>query len=121
MGSTPDTRLDATFAAPFGLELLGVPLIPTLVAQLDPLPPELADLPLPPALAASLIHAALVLADAVAVRTLLVHGVRLRSMRCGESAGQETKLASAALLRPKAFHDRRRLHNRLRSALKCEI
>jgi len=53
MGSTPDTRLDATFLALFGLGLLGVPLTPTLVAQLDPLPPELADLPLPLALAAS--------------------------------------------------------------------
>jgi hypothetical protein len=44
MGSTPDTRLDATFLTLFGLGLLGVlSLIPTLVREFDAVSPELAE------------------------------------------------------------------------------
>jgi len=64
---------------------------------------ELADLPSLPALVSSLIHAMLLLDIAVAVGTLLAHGVRLRSTMCGEDTGQETNLASAAPPVPRAF------------------
>lgn len=81
MSESTNTRFGKTFLALFGLGFLGVlSLIPTLLDQLETLPPELADLPLPVAIAASLINSVLLLAVAVAVGTLLAHRVGLRSV-----------------------------------------
>jgi membrane protease YdiL (CAAX protease family) len=81
MSESTNIRFGKTFLALFGLGLLGVlSLIPTLLGQLETLPPALADLSLPVALAVSLINSVLLLAVAVAIGTLLAHRVGLRSV-----------------------------------------
>ena len=75
------TRFGKVFLALFALGLTGVvALIPTVIDQLDMLPPELAALPLPVAVALSLINPIILLAIAVAIGTLLAHRVGLRSL-----------------------------------------
>jgi hypothetical protein len=79
--STDNTRFVKTFLALFGLGLLGVlSLIPTIIDQLDALPPELAALPVPLTIALSLLNIVVLLAISVAVGTLLAHRVGLRSL-----------------------------------------
>ena len=87
IGTTKDTdskgtnRFGMTFLALFGLGLLGVlSLIPSVVNQLDILPPELADLSAPVAVLISLANSMVLLAISVAVGTLLAHRVGLRSL-----------------------------------------
>ena len=76
-----NTRFGKTFLALFGLGLLGVlSMIPTVIGQLDALPPELADLPAPLAVALSLASPAVLLAISVAIGTLVAHRVGLRSL-----------------------------------------
>jgi len=78
---TGRTRFGKTFLALFGLGSLGVlSAIPTLSGQLDALPPELADLPLPLTAALALINPLILLAIAVAVGLLLAGRVGLRSL-----------------------------------------
>lgn len=75
------SRFGRTFLALFGLGLLGVlSMLPTVIGQLDALPPELADLPAPLAVALSLVNLAILLVISVAVGTLLAHRVGLRSL-----------------------------------------
>ena len=76
-----ETRFGKTFLALFGLGFLGVlSMIPMVIDQLDALPPELADLPAPLAVALSLASPAVLLAISVAVGTLAAHRVGLRSL-----------------------------------------
>lgn len=76
-----NTRFGKTFLALFGLGFIGVlSLIPTIMGQLESLPPELADMPLPLVVIVSLVNPALLLAVAVAIGVLLAHRVGLRSL-----------------------------------------
>jgi hypothetical protein len=75
------TRFWRVFVVLFGMGMVGVlALVPTVLGQLDQVPPELAELP--PALVAvvSLLNPAILLAVAVAVGTLTAHRVGLRSL-----------------------------------------
>jgi hypothetical protein len=79
--TTGKTRFGKVFLALFALGLPGVvALIPTVIDQLDMLPPELADLPAPVAVALALLNPIILLAIAVAIGTLLAHRVGLRSL-----------------------------------------
>jgi len=79
--TTGKTRFGKTFLA---LVALGVPgvltLIPMTLAQLDALPPEMLELPVPLTVALALLNPLILLAIAVAVGTLLAHRVGLRSL-----------------------------------------
>jgi hypothetical protein len=58
-GTSPidDTRFGKTFLTLFGLGLLGIlALIPTIMTQLDALPPELTAMPMPVVVLLSLIN-----------------------------------------------------------------
>lgn len=79
--TTVPTRFVKTFFVLFGLGLPGIlSLIPTIIGQLDALPPELAAMPKPALVALSLLNPLILLAIAVAVGTLLAHRVGLRSL-----------------------------------------
>lgn len=82
MNQTPaSTHFGKTFLALFGLGFLGVlTLIPTIMTQLDALPPEMAALPTPVVVLLSLLNPSILLAIAVAVGALLAHRVGLRSL-----------------------------------------
>lgn len=76
-----NTRFGKTFLALFALGFIGVlSLIPTIMSQLDALPPEMAELPTPQVVTLSLVNSALLLAVAVTIGTLLAHRVGLRSL-----------------------------------------
>lgn len=76
-----NTRFIKTFLALFGLGFIGVlSLIPTIMGQLEALPPEMAELPTPLVVILSLLNPTLLLVVAVAVGTLLAHRVDLRSL-----------------------------------------
>ncbi|MBN1262683.1 MAG: CPBP family intramembrane metalloprotease [Anaerolineae bacterium] len=79
--ATGKTRFGKTFLA---LVLLGVPGIlaslPMALNQVQALPPEMLELPVPLTVALALFNASLLLAVAVAVGTLLAHRVGLRSL-----------------------------------------
>lgn len=80
-GPTSHTVFVKTFAALFGLGLLGVlSMVPVVISQLDMLPPEMADLPAALLVVISLASPAIMLAISVAVGTLLAHRVGLRSL-----------------------------------------
>lgn len=79
--SPTNTRFGKTFLALLALGLPGIlSLIPTVMEQLDLLPPEMAELPLPVIMAISLLNPLILLAIGVAVGTLLAHRVGLRSL-----------------------------------------
>lgn len=79
--SAGNIRFVRTFFALFGLGLLGVlSMIPSIIGQLDILPPELADLSAPVAVLISLANIIILLAISVAVGTLLAHRVGFRSL-----------------------------------------
>lgn len=80
--STPtNTRFVKTFLALLGLGFIGVlSLMPSIMGQLDALPPEMAELPVPLVVILSLLNPTLLLVVAVAVGTLLAHRVGLRSL-----------------------------------------
>ncbi len=79
--STGNTRFFKTFLALFGLGLLGVlSLVPTIITQLDAVPPELAALPAPLLVAVLALNPLILLAISVAVGTLLAHRVGLISL-----------------------------------------
>jgi membrane protease YdiL (CAAX protease family) len=75
------TRFGRVFLALFALGLPGVvALIPTVIDQLDLLPPALVDMPAPVAVALALLNPIILLAIALAIGTLLAHRVGLRSL-----------------------------------------
>ena len=79
--STGKTHFGKTFLALFALGFIGVlTLIPTVIDQLELLPPELAALPAPAAVALSLVNVVILLALPVAIGTLVAHRVGLRSL-----------------------------------------
>ncbi len=79
--STGKTQFGKTFLALFALGFIGVlTLIPTVIDQLELLPPELAALPAPLAVALSLVNVVILLALPVAIGTLVAHRVGLRSL-----------------------------------------
>lgn len=79
--ATGQTRFGKTFLALFALGIPGLlSLIPTIMDQLEALPPELADMGTPAVIALSLLNPMILLAIAVAVGTLLAHRVSLRSL-----------------------------------------
>ena len=74
-------RFWQVFLALMALGMLGVlSLIPTIMGQLDQLPPEMADMPTAVLVILSLFNSALLLAVAVAVGALTAHRVGLRSL-----------------------------------------
>jgi hypothetical protein len=76
-----NTRFFKTFLALFGLGLLGVlSLVPTIITQLDAVPPELAALPAPLVAVVSVLNPVILLAIAVALGTLLAHRVGFISL-----------------------------------------
>jgi len=79
--TTGKPRFGKTFLA---LVALGVPgvlsLIPMALGQVNALPPEMLDLPVPLTVALALVNSLILLAVAVAVGTLLAHRVGLRSL-----------------------------------------
>lgn len=78
--STP-TRFGKTFLALFVLGLPGIlSLVPTVIGQLDALPPEMVALPRPLVAALSLLNPLILLALGVALGVLLAHRVGLRSL-----------------------------------------
>ncbi len=78
---TGPTRFGKTFLVLFALGVPGVlALIPMVIGQLEALPPELMDLPMPVVLALSLLNPLILLAISVAVGVLLAHRVGLRSL-----------------------------------------
>jgi len=79
--ATGKTRFGKTFLALVALGLPGVlALIPMALGQVEALPPEMLDLPVPLTVALALFNALILLAVAVAVGTLLAHRVGLRSL-----------------------------------------
>jgi hypothetical protein len=79
--TTVPTRFGKTFLLLLGLGLPGIlSLIPTIIGQLDALPPELAEMPRPAFVAIALLNPLILLAIAVSVGTLLAHRVGLRSL-----------------------------------------
>ncbi len=79
--TTVPIRFVKTFLVLLGLGLPGiVSLIPTIIGQLDALPPELAAMSKPALVALSLLNPLILLAIAVAVGTLVAHRVSLRSL-----------------------------------------
>ena len=78
---TERPRFGPTFLPLYGLGLIGVlSLIPTIITQLNALPPEQVTLPVPLLILVSLINPALLLTAAVAAGALLAHRVGLRSL-----------------------------------------
>lgn len=79
--TTTNSRFVKTFLALFGLGFIGVlSLIPTIMGQLDALPPEMVELPTLLVVILSLLNPALLLAVAVVIGALLAHRVGLRSL-----------------------------------------
>lgn len=80
-GVSSPTRFGKTFLFLFVLGLPGIlSLIPTIMGQLDALPPEMVELPTPLVVALSLLNPLILLALGVAIGVLLAHRMGLRSL-----------------------------------------
>lgn len=78
---TSRIRFGKTFLALVALGLPGVlALIPMALGQVNALPPEMLDLPVPLTIALALLNSLILLAIAVTIGTLLAHRVGLRSL-----------------------------------------
>lgn len=81
INATGQTRFGKTFLAIFALGIPGLlSLIPTIIGQLEALPPEMAAMPTAVVVALALLNPLILLAIAVAIGTLLAHRVGLRSL-----------------------------------------
>ena len=92
------SRFGKTFLALLGIGIPGIlSLIPTVISQLEGLPPELLELPMPVVALLSLLNPLILMALGVAIGVLLAHRVGLRSL-VAEKVQQGTAIWSE--LRP---------------------
>ena len=92
------SRFGKTFLALLGIGIPGIlSLIPTVISQLEGLPPELLELPMPVVALLSLLNPLILMAFGVAIGVLLAHRVGLRSL-VAEKVQQGTAIWSE--LRP---------------------
>ena len=92
------SRFGKTFLALLGIGVPGIlSLIPTVISQLEGLPPELLELPMPVVALLSLLNPLILMAFGVAIGVLLAHRVGLRSL-VAEKVQQGTAIWSE--LRP---------------------